>query len=60
MWNADVEAAKEHPADSGQVLAEIMSGYFQVISWDATTEVWRENTNHLALRKPPLRWRPIN
>jgi hypothetical protein len=60
MWSDDLEAAKNRDTDSGQVLAEVMCGYFQVISWDAMSEVWRENTNHLALRKQPLRWRAIN
>lgn len=59
-WSDDIDMAKGHVSDCGQILAEIRSGYYQVISWDDTTETWRENTNHLALRQRPLRWRSIS
>lgn len=58
-WSKDFEAAKLVKENSGQVVAEIVRGVFQVIHWDADTEAWRENTNQMRLRFEPLRWRPI-
>lgn len=59
-WSQDFEAAKAITANSGQILAEIMPGVFQVLTWDADHEKWRENTNQMSLRYPPRRWLAIN
>lgn len=45
------------PKDGAQILVEVMSGYYQVVSFN--DDKWRENTNSLALRKDFTHWMPI-
>lgn len=59
-WRTDIEAAKDRKVDAGQVLADMGNEVYQVVTWDANTGYFRENTNFMALRNPPKRWKPIN